>query len=172
MLVRVCSAFLSCCLCLAVGGDPHNRSQVPSRVHAVDDSEKPVWTLEFVRVKPIKVRAAMDYLDDDWMRVREEAKRRGSVLVYHRITEMPEPEPPTYKIRPANTIVLITEYKNDAAYFGRETLFATIRSELPKDTPGMIRPKYQPEDLFESVNTRLYMDAPVDSGGFKLLARQ
>jgi hypothetical protein len=172
MLGRIFSAFLFCSLFLSVGGEAQHRSQVPSRVNTADDSDKPVWTLEFVKVKPLKLGEAMGYLDDEWMRVREEAKRRGAVLSYHRITEMPVPDPSTYKIRPVDTIVLLTEYKNIATYLGQQTLFASIRSHLPGEEPGVIKQKVRPEELFESVDTRLFMDTPVDPSGFKLLARQ
>src|SRR5580693_984341 len=171
MLGRIFAGFLFCSLLFAVGG---NAQSTPTpQVRTADDAEKPVWTLEFVKVKPQKLGEALDYLDDDWMRVREEAKRQGAVLTYHRIVEMSKPpKPPTYKIGEVDTIVLLTEYKNIAAYFGQQTLFASIRSHLPSDSPGVIKQKGRPEDVFESVDTRLFMDTPMDASGFKLLARR
>jgi hypothetical protein len=47
--------------------------------------ERPVWTLEFIKVKSENFGPAMGYLDDHWMRIRAEAKRQGAVLDYHRI---------------------------------------------------------------------------------------
>jgi hypothetical protein len=169
MLGRIFAGFLFCSLFLAVGGDAQHIAPVPE-AHTPDAGEKPVWTMEFVKVKPQKLGEAMGYLGDNWMRVRDEAKRQGAVLTYHRIIEMSKP--PTYKIGEIDTIVLLTEYKNIAAYFGQQTLFASIRSHLPGEEPGVIKQKGRPEDLFESVDTRLFMDTPVDAGGFKLLARQ
>jgi hypothetical protein len=172
MLGRTFAGFLFCSLFFAVGANTQN-TPTP-QVRTIDDAEKPVWKLEFVKVKPQKLGEALGYLDDDWMRVREEAKRQGAVLTFHRIVEMSKPpKPPTYKIGEIDTTVLLTEYKNIAAYFGQQTLFALIRSHLPSDQPGVIKQLQQrPEDLFESVDTRLFMDTPVDAGGFKLLARQ
>lgn len=172
MLGRIFTSFLVCSLFFSVGG--YTQNAPTPQVRTIDDAEKTVWTLEFVKVKPQKLGEALGYLDDDWMRVREEAKRQGAVLTYHRIVEMSKPpKPPTYKIDEVDTIVLLTEYKNPAAYFGQQTLFASIRSHLPSDEPGVIKPLQQrPEDLFESVDTRLFMDTPLDAGGFKLLARQ
>jgi hypothetical protein len=170
MLSRIVASFLFCSLFFAVGGDAQHSAPVPE-ARTPDAGEKPVWTMEFVKVKPQKLGEAMGYLDDNWMRVREEAKRQGAVLSYHRITEMPKPS--NHKLVFIDTIVLLTEYKNPAAYFGQQTLFASIRSHLPSEEPGLIRQLQQrPEELFEIVDTRLFMDAPMDAGGFKLLARQ
>ena len=49
--------------------------------------EKPVWTMESIKVKPGMFDFTLGYLDDHWMHVREEAKRQGLVLSYHRIVE-------------------------------------------------------------------------------------
>jgi hypothetical protein len=56
------------------------------------DSEKPVWTMEILKVLPGQFGPTLGYLDDNWMRVREKAKRQGAVLSYHRIAEGSDPE--------------------------------------------------------------------------------
>jgi hypothetical protein len=83
-------------------------------------SEKPVWTMEFIKVKPGMFGLALGFLDDDWMRVREEAKHRGAVLSYHRIGEQAGAQSD-------GNIVLLTECKNQATYDGSEKLFESIR---------------------------------------------
>ncbi len=35
------------------------------------DSEKPVWTMEILKVMPGKFGPTLGYLDDNWMRIRE-----------------------------------------------------------------------------------------------------
>ncbi len=59
------------------------------------DSEKPVWTMEVIRVKPGMFGFTLGYLDDNWMRVREEAKRQGCrpELSPHRRTRQPGKRP-------------------------------------------------------------------------------
>src|SRR5258705_1495358 len=89
-------------------------------------SEKPVWTMEFIKVKPGMFGLTLGYLDDNWMRVREEAKRQGAVLSYRRIAETVQITPGS-KSGDQNSIVLLTEYKNLAAFVEREKLFALIR---------------------------------------------
>src|SRR5450759_4337671 len=72
------------------------------------NTDRPVWALEFVKVKPGMFAATMGYLDDNWIRLRAEAKRHGEVLTYNRIAG------DEY----SNTdwdILLMTEYKNHAA---------------------------------------------------------
>jgi len=70
------------------------------------------------------------------------------------------------------SIVLLTEYKNDAAFFGREKLFASILEHLPSSPPGVLRTAKR-EDLFGTVDTRVFQEVPSDaSTQFKLLAKQ
>src|SRR5437667_11818287 len=69
------------------------------------DGEKPVWTMEFLKVKPGMFGFTLGYLDDNWMREREEAKRQGAVLNYLRIAEQDSGESD-------RNIVLPTEFKN------------------------------------------------------------
>ena len=148
------------CLFLAVGGD----AQGP------DITEKPVWTLEFIKVRPEKFGPTLGYLDDNWMHLRQEAKRQGAVLSYHRFVEGLL-KTHSSKPGPQNSIVLLTEYKNQAAFFGRDKLFASILEHLPKSTPGVF-PSAKPEDLYEIVDTRVFLEEPEASTQFKLLAKQ
>jgi hypothetical protein len=112
--------FLVSLLIVAAGGG----AQRPS------DFEKPVWTMEFIRVKPGMFGLTLSYLNDNGMRVREEAKRQGAVLSYHRIAEQGSGESD-------RNIVLLTEFKNPNAYDAREKLFASIRMQLPNNMSGM-----------------------------------
>jgi hypothetical protein len=112
----------------------------------------------------------LGYLDDNWMRVREEAKRQGAVLSYHRIAEAVLITPGS-KSGNENSIVLLTEYKNQAAFLGQERLFASIRKQLPKNTSGILRPLQQ-EDLYETVSTRVFQDySDTDNTRFQLLSK-
>ena len=113
-------------------------------------SEKHVWTMEVIKVKPGMFGLALGYLDDDWMRVREEAKHRGAVLSYHRIAEQGGPQSD-------GNIVLLTEYKSQATYDAHEKLFDSIRKQLPRDTSGVLRPQKQ-EDIYDIVSTRVFQD--------------
>jgi hypothetical protein len=155
------SSLLLCALCFIVRGD----AQSP------DIAEKPVWTLEFIAVTPNDMGLALGYLDDHWMRVREEAKRQGAVLSYHRISEMTL-ETPGSKTGDANSIVLLTEYRNLAAFSGREKLFASIQERLPSSTPGVI--PIRRDGLYDTVETRVFLEQPseVNATQFKLLAKQ
>jgi hypothetical protein len=105
------------------------------------------------------------------MRVREEAKRRGAVLSYHRIQETVQIAPGS-KTGDPNSIVLLTEYKNLAAFSGREKLFASISEYLPRGMPGVVPIKR--EGLYNTVDTRVFLEQPAEANGtqFKLLAKQ
>ena len=148
---RIWAGVFVCLLFIVVGGD----AQSPAI------SEGPVWTMEFIKVRPENFGLALGYLDDHWMRVREEAKRQGEVLSYHRIQESVLVTPGV-KTGDPNTIVLLTEYKNMAAFFGREKLFASIRERLPSSTPGVMRQRQ--EDLYESIGARMFLEVPDDGG--------
>src|SRR5467141_3645334 len=69
---RIFAGLFLCSLFIVVGGD----AQSP----AVAD--RPVWTMEFIKVKPDNFGLTLGYLDDQWMRIREEAKRQGEILSY------------------------------------------------------------------------------------------
>jgi hypothetical protein len=151
----LCSLFM-----LTVGGDAQNH----------DALDKPVWTLEFIRVT--RGEGAMAYLDDNWMRVRAEAKKEGAVLDYHRIQNMVIMTP-GHKVGDPRSMVLMTEYKNLAAFEKSEKLFASIREHLPKSTPGVLKPYgMKPEDVYEMVDSQVFIEEPEVSGGFKLLAKK
>jgi len=155
---RIFAGLFLCSLFIVVGGD------------AQSPAERPVWTMEFIKVRPEKFGLTLGYLDDQWMRIREEAKRQGEILSYHRIEETVLIAPGV-KVGDPNTIVLLTEYKNMAAFSGREKLFASISEHLPSGTPGVMRQKR--EDLYETVGTRMFMEVPDDGRtGLKFLAKQ
>jgi len=115
------------------------------------NTDKAVWALEFVKVKPSMFAATMGYLDDNWVRLRAEAKRQGAVLNYNRVAGGEESSNSDWDI------LLMTEYKNQAAYDGREKLFDSILKHLPNNTSEVIQ-GYKREELFQSVNTRVLQD--------------
>jgi hypothetical protein len=130
-------------------------------------SEKPVWTMEVIKVKPEMFGPTLGYLDDNWMRVREEAKRQGAVMSYYRIVEGNGDSD--------RSIMLLTEFKNPIAYGAREELFASIRKQRSKqflyNTPGVLRPS-RPEDLYEAMSTRVLQDySDVDNARLRLLSK-
>ena len=152
---RIFGAIFLLSLFLVAGG---GAQQFPS------DHEKPVWSMDFIQVKPGMFGPTLGYLDDNWMRVREEAKRQGAVRGYHRFAEEGSNDS-------NRTIVLLTEFKNQAAYAGREVLFASIRVKLPNNASGVLRPTRQ-EDLYQSVSTRVFQDySDMDSVRFQLLSK-
>ena len=154
------ASLLLCAICFNVRGDAQNPGI----------AEKPVWTLEFIEVGP-DMGLTLGYLDDHWMRVREEAKRQGAVLSYHRIQETVQIAPGSKTGNP-NSMVLLTEYKNLAAFSVREKLFASIREHLPSNTPGVVPIKR--EGLYDTVDTRVFLEQPAEANGtqFKLLAKR
>jgi hypothetical protein len=131
---------------------------------AQSPSDRPVWTMEFVKVKSGMFGLTLGYLDDNWMRVRDVAKHQGAVLSFSRIAEKGNRESD-------GTIVLLTEYKNQAACDAREALFDSIRKQLPNNTSGVVRPARQ-EDLYETISTRVLQDYSEMSteGRFRRLA--
>jgi hypothetical protein len=135
-------------LLIAIGVNAQQFQNAPPA--APSNTEKPVWALEFVKVKPGMFAATMGYLDDHWIRLRAEAKRQGAVLNYNRIAGDES----------SNTdwdILLMTEYQNQSAYDGREELFDSILKRLPNKTSEVIQ-GYKKEELFQSVKTRVLQD--------------
>ena len=130
---------------------------------SVADNEKPVWTMESIKVKPGMLGITLGYLDDSWMRVREEAKRQGAVLSYHCIAEEGSRESD-------REVILLTEYKNQASYDAREKLFSSMRKESLNNTFVVRLPQRQ--DLYDIMNTRVFQDySDIDSARFRLLSK-
>ena len=118
--------------------------------------QRPVWTMELIKVKPGELGATLDYLDYHWSRVREEAKREGAVLSYHRIADQGGADTD-------HTIVLLTQYQDEVTYREREKLFSSIAKSqnLPlvwslRGNPGMMLDQHA--DLFETLSTSVYND--------------
>jgi hypothetical protein len=160
MRTRVLAGLCFCLILVGIGGD----AQTPDR------KDQPVWTMEFVEAKPEKLGLTLSYLDKHWMRERAEAKRLGAVLAYHRIREAPVMTPNS-QTGDQNSIVLLTEYRNFAAYSARENLFDKINAGLPAGTAGVI--EMPRAGLFWILETRLFVESPDESSsGLKLLAQR
>ena len=156
---RIFAGLFLCSLFFVIGGD----AQSPN-------SEKTVWTMESIKVKPENFGPAMGYLDDHWMRVRAEAKRQGAVLDYHLIQNVVLVTP-GHKVGDPSSIVLLTEYKNLDAFMECQKLFDSMRERPRFQTGGVIKP-WAPEDLFEMLNTQVFVEEPDTSTGLKLLTKQ
>ena len=126
--------------------------------------------MESIKVKPENFGPAMGYLDDHWMRVRAEAKRQGAVLDYHLIQNVVLVTP-GHKVGDPSSIVLLTEYKNLDAFMECQKLFDSMRERPRFQTGGVIKP-WAPEDLFEMLNTQVFVEELDTSTGIKLLTKQ
>jgi hypothetical protein len=154
MLRRILASLFLFSLFIVAGGGAQSLSDV----------EKPVWMMESIRVKPGMFGFTLGYLDDNWIRVREEARHQGAVLSYHRFIEQGNSGSD-------RNIVLITEFKNRSTYYMRDSLFAAIRQRLPNNTAGVVRPQKQ-EDLYETLSTGEFLDYPdADNVQPRLLSR-
>jgi hypothetical protein len=116
------------------------------------DLDRPMWTMEFIKAKPGMVGLTLGYLDDNWMRVREEAKRKGAVVDYHRLVEQSDSDS-------SANIILVTEFRNQIVFFTRDELFSSIREQFPNSHSGVIR-SLQPYSLYEVVSTGDFVDHP------------
>ncbi|MGB7433853.1 MAG: hypothetical protein WBR26_20750 [Candidatus Acidiferrum sp.] len=155
MLRLTCLSALLCSILLVATG----LAQIPKA------SDKPVWTIEYLKVVPGKFDPTLSYLDDNWVRTREKAKSQGAVLSYYRIAEAGSSEAD-------RTIVLLTEYKDQAAYDGREELFASIlKGLLGDDSVAVLREKH--EHFYQTISTGVFQDySDRSSPQFKLLAQK
>lgn len=127
-------------------------------------ASSPVWTMEVLDVKPGMFGSALGQLDDTWMRVRAEAKRQGAVLNYSRIAEQGGDEA-------HRSIVLLTQFKDEATRKNSEKLFAAITTRLPNNTSAVIRRRPQAE-LYELKSVRVFQDySDRDDARFRLLSK-
>jgi len=81
-------------------------------------------------------------------------------------------EIPGHKVGDPSSIVLLTEYKNlDAFMESQRLLFDSMRERPRWQTGGVIKP-WAAEDLFETLNTQVFLEEPDTGTGFKLLTKQ
>jgi hypothetical protein len=133
-------------------------------------TETSVWAMETVKLQPEELGPALSYLDHTWMRFRAEAKQEGAILSYHRFVE--EALIRLGEKHATRTIVLLTQYKNQASYDAREKLLADRGEQFYNNTPGIFRPN-PPEALLRSINTTVFQEVPgAGDTEFKLLAKQ
>ena len=109
----------------------------------------------------------MQYLDDHWMRVRAEAKRQGAVLDYHLISNAGIVTP-GHKAWDQDSIVLLTKDKNMDAFMDSQHA-SRLAANGFRYGYGVLQPV---EDLFEQLNTQVFVEEPDTSTGFKLLTKQ
>ena len=163
---RIFAGLLLCSLFMVVGGD----AQSPAA------AEKPVWTLEIIQVRPETLGLAMGYLEDQWVPVRVEAKHRGAVLSYHRVSNAGLVTP-NHRVWDEDSIVLLTEYRNMDAFTESQKVFAAMRERINWQTGGVVKPRAL-EDLVVRLNTEVFVEAPPaawtreTSKGFKVLTNQ
>jgi len=160
----ILAGFFGCSLFFVVGGDAQSRN-----------TEKAVWTLEFIKVRPENFGPAMGYLDDHWMGVRAEAKNRGAVLDYHIVQNALIQNTglvrPGEKVDDLRSIVLLTEYKNMDAFMESQKVFAAMREHTNWQTGGVVRTR-RLEDLVAGLNTQVFVEEPETTPGFKLLTKE
>jgi hypothetical protein len=169
MKVRIVAGLLLCSLFLVVGGDAQS-PDIPFSGYMRADGENPIWALEFIKVQPENFALAMQYLDDHWMRVRAEAKRQGAVLDYHLISNAGIVTP-GHKVWDQDSIVLLTKYKNMDAFMESQHASRPSADGYPSANGFRYGPLSR-EDLFETLNTQVFVEEPKTSTGFKLLTKQ
>ena len=123
-----------------------------------------VWSLDFVKVKPGMFEQTMTYLDQGWIPTHEMAKERGVIAGFRRIAEQQQTNGEW-------DIILMTEYKNQAAYDEREKSFAPIIAEVLRDNRARVG-GLNKKELYDIVDTRVLHDfSQVDNPHFKLIGK-
>jgi hypothetical protein len=173
MKVRIVAGLFLFFLFFIVGGDAQS-PDIPFSGYMRADGEYPIWALEFIKVQPENFALAMQYLDDHWMRIRAEAKRQGAVLDYHLISNAGIVTA-GHKVWDQDSIVLLTKYKNMDAFMESQQASRPSANGYQYSPPafaGGHRGPLSREDLFETLNTQVFVEEPETSTGFKLLTKQ
>jgi len=123
---------------------------VPGSAQQPAEPGEAVWALDFVKVKPGMFEQTMNYFDYGWIAAREAAKKQGAIVAYRRIAEDPQPNGEW-------DIILMTEYKNQAAYDEREKAFAPIVLEITRNNRGKMM-GLNKQDLYDIIETRVLHD--------------
>ena len=93
-----------------------------------------MWAVDLVRTKPELRADYLEYINANWMPVREEMKRQGGVSSFRVLTA------PADKAA-AWDVMLVTEYPSRAAYDAREGSYekAVASTRGPGQGPRLIR---------------------------------
>jgi hypothetical protein len=122
-------------------------------------SSEPVWTVDFVKAKPGRHDQAMQFFNQSWVRAREIAKEKGAIVDFHILVEPSANEDDTWQI------MLMTEYRDQAAYDAREAAFGPILHKLFPDGPPTINGLTRKE-LFDVTNSRVLHDLTAGAGPY------
>jgi hypothetical protein len=122
-------------------------------------SSEPVWSVDFVKAKPGRHDQAMQFFNQSWVRAREIAKEKGAIVDFHILVEPSANEDDTWQI------MLMTEYRNQAAYDAREAAFGPILHKLFPDGPPVINGLTRKE-LFDVTNSRVLHDLTAGAGPY------
>jgi hypothetical protein len=122
-------------------------------------SSEPVWTVDFVKAKPGRHDQAMQFFNQSWVRAREIAKEKGAIVDFHILVEPSANEDDTWQI------MLMTEYRDQAAYDAREAAFGPILHKLFPDGPPTINGLTRNE-LFDVTNSRVLHDLTAGAGPY------
>ena len=93
---------------------------------------QPVIALDYVKTKPGEFDNFIEFLKKNWVVAREKAKEKGFILSFE------------YQTQRGDTgwdITLVTEYKDEIAYKGREKIFQQIFKEYFPNGPVLVNGK-------------------------------
>jgi hypothetical protein len=122
-------------------------------------NSEPSWSVDFVKAKPGRHDQAMQYFNQSWVRAREISKGKGAIVDFHILVEPGAGEADTWQI------ILMTEYRDQAAYDAREAAFGPILHKLFPDGPPTINGLSRKE-LFDITSSRLLHDMTAGSGPY------
>ena len=110
-------------------------SPTPARAQAAPAIPSPgegtVWAVDYIRTKPRKLQACLQFFGANWARNRAEAARQGLVLSYRVSTSDPS-GPDDWDV------MLLTEYRNLAALDGLEEKYRPILARRTRvEVPGL-----------------------------------
>ncbi len=112
---------------------------------------QPVWTIDFVKVKPGMFETAIRYFDAGWRPARDEAVKQGAIAGFHLVTS-------EQAAGQAWDIMLITEYRDQASYEAREAFFGPLLKKMLPNGPPVID-GIAKKDMYEIVESRVVHEA-------------
>lgn len=145
-------------LTLALVGVRAGSAQQPA------ETGEAVWALDFVKVKPGMFEQTMTYLDQGWIPTHQMAKEQGVIAGFQRIAEQQQTNGEW-------DIILMTKFKNQAAYDEREKSFAPIVADVLRDNRARMN-GLNKKDLYDIVDTRVLHDfSQAENPHYKLIGK-
>lgn len=98
---------------------------------SAQDRTSGIWAIDFVKPKDGQRQNYLKFIEDNWLKAREEAKQQGFIASF-KVLVLPPPGEKDYEV------LLVTEYPDRNSYLAREEHFKAVFAKIAPAGPRLI----------------------------------